>query len=150
MNIEAAVVTFEETLGLQAALGGDAVEETASALLTAARPAMERLALSLAEQAAAEVSAQLADAAVRVVIEGGAPTLLVERRAADEDAAAYKGEDLEARLTLRLPAGLKREIEGAAAAAGDSVNAHVVEALAKALQQHRRLSGRRFSGTIET
>jgi hypothetical protein len=110
---------------------------------------MERLALSLAEEAAAEVSAQLPEAAVRVVIEEGSPTLLVERQATDDD-AAYKGEDLEARLTLRLPTSLKLELEKAAADVGDSVNAHVVETLAKALRQYRRVSGRRFSGTIET
>lgn len=149
MNIESAVIAFEETLGKQAALGGEAVEETAGALLPAIRPAMERLALSLAEEAAAEVSAQLPEAAVRVVIEGGSPTLLVERRTTDDEAVP-KGEGMEARLTLRLPTSLKLELEKAAGDVGDSVNTHVVETLAKALRQHRRVSGRRVSGTIET
>jgi hypothetical protein len=103
----------------------------------------------MAEDAAQEVAAQLPDATVRVVIEDGAPTLVVERQETDEG-VAYKGKDLEARLTLRLPAALKSALEEAAGDSGDSVNSHVVEALGQALHRHRRISGRRFSGTIET
>lgn len=148
MNVESAVVAFEEALGQQAALGGDVVEETAGALLGAVRPAVERLALAMAEEAAAEVTAQLVDSTVRVVVEGGAPSLVVDRVGEDEHIAIK--EDLEARLTLRLPASLKSDLEDVAGDVGDSVNAHVVETLAKALHRHRRVSGRRFSGTIET
>ncbi|MDH3730842.1 MAG: hypothetical protein OES13_06945 [Acidimicrobiia bacterium] len=149
MNIEASIIAFEETLAQQATLGGDAVEEAAGALLQAVRPAVERLALSMAEDAALEVAAQLPDATVRVVIEEGSPALMVERQETVET-AAFKGEDLEARLTLRLPTGLKSAIEEAAGDAGDSVNSHVVEALGQALQRHRQVSTRRFTGTIET
>ncbi len=149
MNIEASVVAFEETLAQQATLGGDAVEEAAGALLQAVRPAVERLALSIAEDAAQEVAAQIPDATVRVVIEEGSPALMVERQEA-EDAAAFKGEDLEARLTLRLPTALKSAIEDAAAEAGASVNSQVVDALGKALHRQQRNSTRRFTGTIET
>jgi len=149
VNIEASIIAFEETLAQQATLGGDAVEEAAGALLQAVRPAVERLALSMAEDAALEVAAQLPDATVRVVIEEGSPALMVERQETVET-AAFKGEDLEARLTLRLPTGLKSAIEEAAGDAGDSVNSHVVEALGQALQRHRQVSTRRFTGTIET
>ena len=149
MNTEAAIIAFEETLGQQAVLGGDAVEEVAGALLTAVRPAVERLALTIAEEAAAELSAQLTDATVRVAIEDGSPTLFVDRQEADED-VAIKTEDLEARLTLRLPTSLKGELEEAAGDVGDSINTLVVETLAKALQRHRRTAVTRFSGTLET
>jgi len=146
---EPAIIAFEEALGRQAALGGDAADEVAGTMLAALRPAVERLALAIAEQAAAEVSAQLADATVRVTIEDGLPSLQVEGPDA-EDGPAYKGKDLEARLTLRLPASLKGEIEAAAGDVGDSVNAHVVETLGRAIQRQRRAAGRRLSGTIET
>jgi hypothetical protein len=149
MNTEAAIIAFEDTLGQQAALGGDAVEEAAGALLTALRPAVEKLALTLAEEAAIEVSAQLTDATVRVAIDEGAPSLLVEQQGGEEP-IAFKTEDLEARLTLRLPASLKGELEEAASDVGDSINAHVVETLARALQRHRRVAGNRLSGTIES
>jgi hypothetical protein len=148
VNTDAAVVAFEEALATQVSLGGEAVEEAATALLTALRPALDRLILTVAEEAAAEVTAQLRDAEARVVVSGGQPTLAVEH--ADDEELPPLRDDLEARLTLRLPKGLKELIEDAAGDAGDSVNAHVVETLHRSLQRSRRSAGRRISGTIET
>jgi hypothetical protein len=148
VNTEAAIVAFEETLSQQVALGDEQVEEAATALLAALRPAMDRLALTLAEDAAAEVSAQLPDATAQVVIEDGQPALVVS--GADEVVPSLKSEELEARLTLRLPSGLKGLIEESADDAGHSVNAHVIETLHRSLHRARRTAGRSFSGTIET
>ena len=149
MNTEAAIVAFEEALATQVSLGDERVEEAATALLAALRPALDRLALTVVEEAAAEVSAQLPDAEVRVVMEGGQPSLTIDSADTDLDTTAFR-DDLEARLTLRLPSGLKDLIEDSAGDAGDSVNAHVVETLHKSLQRSRRAAGRRISGTIET
>ena len=149
MNTEAAIVAFEEALATQVSLGDERVEEAATALLAALRPALDRLALTIAEEAAAEVSAQLPDAEVRVVMEAGQPGLTVDSSEVDVDVAALRN-DLEARLTLRLPQGLKELIEDSAGDAGDSVNTHVVETLHRSLQRSRRAAGRRISGTIET
>ena len=118
-------------------------------MLAALRPALDRLTLTVAEEAAAEVSAQLPDAEVRVVMDGGQPTLAVDSSEADVDIGSLRDE-LEARLTLRLPSNLKELIEHSAGDAGDSVNTHVVETLHKSLQRSRRAAGRRISGTIET
>ena len=141
-------MAFEEALAQQTVFGDEQLEEAATALVVALRPAAERLALALATEAAQEVSAQLPEAVVRVVIEGGEPILRVESDAED-DVPVFR-EDLEARLTLRLPSRLKGLLEEAAVDAGDSVNAHVVETLNKALHRDRRTAGRRFTGTIET
>ncbi len=124
--------------------GSDAFEEAAAALMTALRPALRQAALHLAEQAAAEVGAQLAGYSVAVVLEDGEPSLLVR-----EDAAArpVQSEDLAARITLRLPDSLKDELEAAAGEAGDSVNAFVVKALST---RAARRASRRITDTFET
>lgn len=145
MNTEAAIVAFEDALTAAVALGDSTVEEAAAALLQALRPAMDRLMVQAAEDAAEEVSAQLPDAEVQVVMDDGAPRLVVEQVESEVEPLR---DELEARLTLRLPSNLKGLIEEAATEAGDSVNAHVIETLHRSLQRHRR--GRRFSGTIET
>lgn len=148
MNTEGAVVALEEAVARQVALGDERLEEAALTLLGALRPALERLSLTLAEQAAEEVTAQLVDFRARVVVEGGEPQLVVEPTDAGSDTPRF--DDLEARLTLRLPAALKELIEESAGEAGDSVNTHVLETLHRSLQRARRSSGRRLSGTIET
>ncbi len=148
MNTEGAVAALEEAVARQVALGDERLEEAALTLLGALRPALERLSLTLAEQAAEEVTAQLVDSRARVVVEGGEPQLVVEPTDAGSDPPRF--DDLEARLTLRLPAALKELIEESAGEAGDSVNTHVVETLHRSLQRARRSSGRRLSGTIET
>ena len=56
-------------------------------------------------------------------------------------------EDLSARITLRLPESLKDNIEAAATASGDSVNAYVVKTLTK---RSGRRSARRITETFET
>jgi hypothetical protein len=90
--------------------------------------------MEIAQQAAAEVSAQLPDQSVDVVLSDGDPVLRLSEapRAADPRQAV---EDLDARITLRLPPSLKQLIEDAAQNAGDSVNTWVVDALGKRARQ---------------
>ena len=93
--------------------GGDPeVEAAARALLTALDPAIRQLAYDLAEQAAAEVTAQLPSHEVDVVLTDGEPTLRV--RPVEGGEAASAGESLDARITLRLPPTLKELVESAA------------------------------------
>ncbi len=115
-------------------------------LLAALRPAIDRVVLQLAEQAAVEVGAQLPDYEVEVVLAAGEPTLRL--RPIDPD-VWVPSDDFEARLTLRLPQVLKRELEEAAGTAGDSINTYVVKALAGRGRTRRR-TGQRISGTFQT
>jgi hypothetical protein len=149
MELTNTLAQFEAALTRQAALaaGDEAVEAAVEALLEAAGPAIRQLALTLAQQAALEVDAQLPDHKVEVVLTEGDPTLTVR---ADEGAPRYTGEDLEARLTLRLPAGLKETIEEAARTAGDSVNSYVVESLSRSSVRRGPRTGRHITGTVET
>lgn len=139
---------LEEALAHHVSLvGGDrSVDMAADALIAALGPAFARAALALAEQAAVEVTAQLPDHEVDVVVRGGEPALVVRSIAPDLQFAA---DDLEARLTLRLPKVLKAELEEAAGSSGDSINAYVVKALSARKRATGR-TGRRITGTFRT
>ena len=69
---------------------------------------------------------------------------VAEPEAPDEPPAP--GDDLSARITLRLPEGLKTGIEVAAAREGVSTNAWIVRALARAVEPR---SARRSSNRLQ-
>ncbi len=148
MDTASVKATLEATLADQVGLaGGDpSVVLAAEALLAALAPALAQAGLHLAEQAAVEVGAQLPDYEVDVVVRDGEPTLVV--RSAEQE-VAYTADDLEARLTLRLPTVLKAELEEAAGSAGDSINSYVVKALSARKRAASR-TGRRITGTFRT
>ena len=92
---------------------------------------------------------QLPSGHVEVRLVGQDPSLVyVEDEAAPQPAAAPGDETLAARITLRLPEGLKATIEVAAAREGVSVNTWLVRALARAVSTSgpRRGPGNRLSG----
>jgi predicted HicB family RNase H-like nuclease len=86
-------------------------------------------AIQLAEQAAAEIDAQLPDRSVEVVLIDGDPSLRVTETA--PSASGESTEELDARITLRLPPTLKQQIEQSAKIDGDSVNSWVIDALSR-------------------
>ena len=147
MNTDSVMAEIEAAVGAQLELAGDdpAVEVAASALLTALRPALRAAATELAEQAGAEVAAQLPGHEVAVILLDGEPTLQVRP---DAPTSTFSTEDLEARLTLRLPPTLKTDLEDAAGDAGDSVNAYVIKALSGRSRSKRYR--KHTSGTLET
>ena len=128
--------------------GGDSeMESMASALLATLEPVIHQIALDLAEQAAAEVSAQMISHDVDVVLSDGEPSLRVRSLSEPTDLGA---ESLDARITLRLPPTLKEQVESAAETAGESVNSWLIRTLgSRAIERDHRRS-RRIRGTIET
>ena len=149
MDSKAAIARFEAAVTGQAALaGGDpAVESAARALRDALGPATRQLALELAEQAAAEVDAQMSHGRVEVVLRGGEPALAV--RAGEPAEGRPAGEEYEARITLRLPPSLKAAVEEAARSAGESVNSFLVRDLSRLTARSGRV-GKRMRGTLRT
>lgn len=149
MDIES--VTAQVTAGIEAQLrlasGDEAVEAAGHAILAGIAPALRQAGLAIAEQAAAEVSAQLADHDVDVILEDGQPSLVVRQ---PSDTITVSTDDLGARMTVRLPEDLKSELELAASDLGDSVNTFVVRALAGKTKGARRSTRSTFEGTIET
>ena len=149
VDSKAAIARFEAAVTGGAALaGGDpAVEGAARALRDALGPAARQLVLDLAEQAAAEVDAQLSSGRVEVVLRGGEPALAF--RVAEETERRPAGEEFEARITLRLPPSLKVAVEEAARSAGESVNSFLVRDLLRLTAPPGRV-GKRMRGTLRT
>lgn len=132
MQVQPILTGLRASLESQRSLaGGDAAIDDAVVWLTEALgPALRIAALELAQQAAVEVSAQLDDRDIDVVVVDGDPNLRVTDRAASSRAES-PDEDFDARITLRLPPSLKNLIEEAASTDGGSVNGWVVDALSK-------------------
>ncbi|MBA2318236.1 MAG: toxin-antitoxin system HicB family antitoxin [Euzebyales bacterium] len=148
MDTQSVTARLDAALAQQVTLaGGDpAVEAAGETLRAALAPAARQMALELAEQAATEIAAQLPDHDVEVVLRDGEPALAVRQARGHEPSV---DEDLEARITLRLPPSVKARVEEAAGTMGDSVNAWVVKTLsAKATRPSG--PGRRVSGTVRT
>lgn len=149
MDIESVVQQVRRIAEAQLRIAGDdpAIAAAGEAVLTALEPALRQAASALAEQAAAEVTAQLPENTVDVVLSEGQPTLVVRRTG---ESVTVNTEDLGARMTVRLPEDLKDDLELAASELGDSVNTFVVKALAGSAKALKRSSRSTFEGTIET
>ena len=106
MNTAGIVAKLEEQLVAQRQVAGDdpIVEQLVDAMVAALAPALRQAALELAEQAATEIGAQLPAGRIDIVISDGEPTLVLR---GDESDQAFSTEDLEARMTVRLPVNLK-------------------------------------------
>ncbi len=149
MDTSVAMTRLEASIEQQVLMsGGDSeMEATASTLLATLEPVIHQIALDLAEQAAAEVSAQLSSHDIDVVLSAGEPSLRVRSLG---DVGDLSSESLDARITLRLPPTLKEQVEVAADDVGESVNSWLVRTLgSQALERGKRRS-RRITGTIET
>lgn len=149
MDIEIIVEQFRRTAQGQLRIAGDdpSVVAAGEAVILSLEPALRLAAMTLAEQAAAELTAQLPDHTVDVVLADAQPTLVLRDVGG---AVAISTEDLDARMTVRLPEELKDDLETAASDLGDSVNTFVVKALAGSAEALKRTSRSTFEGTIET
>jgi 23S rRNA U2552 (ribose-2'-O)-methylase RlmE/FtsJ len=149
MDIEIIVEEFRRTAEGQLRVGGDdpSIVAAGEAVMHSLEPAIRLAALTLAEQAAAELTAQLPDHTVDVVLVDSQPTLVLRDIG---DAVTINTEDCDARMTVRLPEELKDDLEAAASEVGDSVNTFVIKALAGSAEALKRTSRSTFEGMIET
>ncbi len=138
---------LETTVEAQLRLGGPDLVAIGGELLDVLRPALRQTMIEVAEMAAVEISGQLVGQRVEVRLVDGDPELTVR-----PDDTAFPspppppapGEEVEARITLRIPGYLKELIAEAAEGAGDSVNSFVVDALRnKAYERTSRNSVRK-------
>jgi hypothetical protein len=133
--------------GVIAALGDDAVVEQWRRLADAVEPSLRLRLIDLLSEAALALNGQLTNGHIEVRLAGRDPELVfVDEPTAPEEPPA-PGDDLSARITLRLPEGLKSGIEAAAAREGVSTNAWIVRSLARALEPRAaRRSSNRLQG----
>lgn len=144
MRLDPVLTQIETTIEAQLRLADPAAAEGAAGFLEAFWPAVRSALLEVAQQAAAEIDAQLGDRRVEVRLSGGDPEMVVTALTASENTV---DEDLEARITLRLPGSLKGLIEDAASSTGDSINSWVVDALRS--RARRSNVGSRVEETFE-
>lgn len=144
MRLEPILTEIDATIEAQLRLADPAVAETAAGFMDAFRPAVRTALLEVAQQVAAEISAQLGDRRVDVRLVDGDPEMVVSPT---DETPTSVDEELEARITLRLPESLKGIIEEAASTSGDSMNSWVVDALRS--RTRRGTAGSRVEETFE-
>lgn len=103
--------------------------------------------LDAATQAAAQLNVQLPEGSVEVRLDGRDPELVYVPAPEPAPAAAAGDEAYDARITLRLPEGLKAQVERWAAEEGVSLNTWLVRTIARGgSKPARRVAGRRLTG----
>jgi hypothetical protein len=135
---------------LEAVAAGDqATLAVAERLARALDSSLQLRLLDALGQAALELSDQLPSGHVDVRLAGRDVQLVV---VGDETPSAPPAEDEgTARLTLRMPEGLKSRVESASAREGISTNAWLVRAVSRGLdQQPRRRIGNRVTGFAQS
>jgi hypothetical protein len=145
MEMARFIEALESDLAAVAAVGDEQTAAAAERVLQAIRGSVGLRLLDVLGEAALEVSAQLPSGHVEVRLAGQDPALVyvAEEEAAPEPAAE---DGLTARITLRLPEGLKASIEIAAAREGVSVNSWLVRALSRGIAGPVQRSGKRLRG----
>jgi len=138
MDISPYIESLRRDLARAAEVGGEDVRAAAERLAGALDAALRLTLMEILSQAAAEISAELADTAVEVRLNGREPVFAVtaapghshETTASDEKTAAadFSDDESVARITLRLPEPLKVRIEALAARRGQSLNTWLVGA----------------------
>jgi hypothetical protein len=152
MQLRGFVESLQADLEGIAGVGDDAVAEAARRLSAAIGASAGLRLLDALTEAALELNSQLPNGHVEIRLSGQDPMLVfVEETAEEAPAAAASGEDaLVARITLRLPEGLKAAVEVAASREGVSVNTWLVRALARLVSSAgsggRRGPGNRLTG----
>lgn len=148
MEITIHVDAIRSELAVAASLGGEAVAEAGRRLADAVGPAVRLQLLDVLGQAALSLNGQLSSGHVEVRLAGREPDLVFVAEPVAPEEPPAPGDDLSARITLRLPEALKGHIETAANREGVSTNAWVVRALARALEPRSgaRRTGNRLQG----
>ncbi len=146
MRLDPILTQIDSAIEAQLRLADPAVAETAAGFMEAFRPAVRSALLEVAQQVAAEIAAQLGDSRVDVRLVSGDPEMVVTPTG-DRPISPSGDDDLEARITLRLPGSLKGVIEDAAATSGDSINSWVVDALRS--RARRSTAGSHVEETFE-
>lgn len=154
MELEPSINALREQLAVAAEAGGEPAQVAARRLLAALDPAVRLMLLDVLGAAAAEITRELAPGSVELRLRGGDPEFAVTAprpgRAPERDqepapaAPPQSDGDDEgvSRINLRLPDGLKRRVEEAAARQGLSINAWLVRAVAEAVDSGRAGPGR--------
>jgi hypothetical protein len=138
MDITPYVERLRHDLGLAAAAGDEQVRAAADRLTLALDPSLRLALMEALSQAAAEITTEMRDGSVDVRLAGRDLEFVVEHptpvtppaAAAPPPGAGEEDDDgATARITLRLPEGVKAKAEELAARTGSSLNTWIVNVL---------------------
>src|SRR5437879_2254685 len=144
MNLTIILESLQEDLQGVAELGDERAMGIARRLADSLGSNLRLKLLGVLSQAAAEGSSKLPSGHVEVRLAGQEPERVYVE--AEAEAGTF-GEELSARISLRLPESLKIAVEKAAAREGVSTNAWLVRAIALATESRpAHVSGKRLTG----
>jgi HicB family len=150
MQLSPHIEALQNDLAAMAGMADEATRETVQRIAGALDSSLRLRMLEAVTEAANEISGQLASGQVEIRLAGGDPQLVVAEQAEEAPAPPAAGDDaLTARITLRLPEGLKAKVEAAASFEGTSVNSWLIQAIARSVDRRGggpARSSRRISG----
>ena len=150
MNLTIVLEGLQQDLQAVAELGDERSAQIASRLGEVLSSSLRLKLFDLFSQAALELSTKLPSGHVEVRLAGQEPELVFVD-APGEAGGSMAGEELSARISLRLPESLKAAVEKAAANEGVSSNAWLVRAIARATESRPvHVSGKRLSGYAQS
>ncbi len=151
MNLTIVLEGLQEDLRGLAELGDERSQQIAGRLGEALASNLRLKLFDLLSQAAVELSSKLPSGHIEVRLAGQEPELVFVDSGGAEAAGAV-GEELSARISLRLPESLKGAVEKAAAREGISTNAWLVRAIARATESRPvvNVGGKRLSGYAQS
>lgn len=123
-------------------LGDETVAEVAERIADLLGRSVPGRVLDLLSDAAAELTATLPDGRVDIRIAGDDVDMTYVEDDLGSVTPVGDGDELSARITLRLGEGLKSRLEESAAAAGVSVNTFIVRALERGMSSNRGRNAR--------
>ena len=150
MNLTTVLEGLREDLQGVAELGDERAAQVARRLGEVLGASLRLRVFDLLTQAALELSSKLPSGHVEVRLAGQEPELVFVEDG-DTGAGAAAGEELSARISLRLPESLKAAVERAADREGVSTNAWLVRAIARATESRTaHAGGRRLTGYVKS
>jgi len=144
MNLTIVLDGLQDDLQAVAELGDERAAQVARRLSDVLGSNLRLKLLDLLSQVAVEVSSKLPSGHVEVRLAGQEPELVFVDA---PDEAPPVGEELSARISLRLPESLKLAVERAADREGVSTNAWLIRAIARATETRAaHAGGKRLTG----
>ena len=150
MNLTIVLEGLQQDLQRLSELGDERSVQIAQRLSDALASNLRLKLFDLLSQVAVELSSKLPSGHIEVRLAGQEPELVFVDSPSTEGAGTV-GEDLSARVSLRLPESLKAAVETAAAREGVSTNTWLVRAIARATESRPiHQTGKRLSGYAQS
>jgi hypothetical protein len=149
MNLTIVLEGLQQDLQRLSELGDERSAQVAQRLSEALSSSLRLKLFDLLSQVAVELSSKLPAGHIEVRLAGQEPELVFVD--APGEAAGVTGEELSARISLRLPESLKATVEKAAEREGISANTWLVRAIARAAESRPvHITGKRLQGYAQS